>query len=130
MTKRNTIDFLEYLLLGLCIWGAFAAFISQEYSYAIFPLTLAIALNVANQQRLRSLQRRQENSIGQLGQPNPQLSLTQQQVEQLRNQEKQDIEAINSRLKQLESFRIEISKTQQTQQNTVNAINLRLSTLR
>lgn len=114
MTKSRILEFIEYLSMGLSIWGVLAAWISYDYAYAIIPLTISVALNLASQQRLRKLQQRQENSIGELVQVDPELSVTQQQVEKIRNLQQQDVEAINLRLSQFDSVQKQIGQIQQT----------------
>ena len=82
MTKRQ-IEFLEYLSLGLSAWGAIAASISQEYAYAVLPLTLSVGLNLFNQQRERKL--RQLSLQRESVESEPHNRLTPQQIEQLHN---------------------------------------------
>lgn len=127
MTKLHWLEVTEYVSLYASAIGTLVAAVTQQAVYAAAPLTVAIGLNVANRERLKNLnERQQQTAIAQLDQlidPFRQRldnfdtftqnfsQTTQEQIEELqRHQQEQSTDSVRQRLVQLDTFRQQLSR--------------------
>lgn len=107
MTKRQILELIEYLSWGFSGWGAVAALISGDLSYAVIPLMFTVGFNLLSQQQYKRLHLRHEREIEDLsrrinsGGDNWGEEYA-RQIEQLSLTQQQTFNAINQRLAQLD----------------------------
>ncbi len=107
MTKRQILELIEYLSWGFSGWGAVAALISGDLSYAVIPLIFTVGFNLLSQQQYKRLYLRHEREIEDLGRRiggggNNLAEEYARQIEQLSLTQQQAFNAINQRLAQLD----------------------------
>ncbi|TAF02203.1 MAG: hypothetical protein EAZ77_19215 [Nostocales cyanobacterium] len=110
MSKRQWLEISEYVCLGLTVLGTIAATVTQQVVYAAVPLSLSIALNLANRPRFNYSQSQQQIEQLQASfQTTTDKFYQVQETMDTSNQRLQQIEAWKQQLNQLIDHKIELS---------------------
>ncbi|MBD2385401.1 hypothetical protein [Cylindrospermum sp. FACHB-282] len=85
MNKRHWLEMTEYVLLGFSILGTIPAGVTQQVVYAAVLLSLSMALNLANRQKLNysQLQQNLHNHTNEFYQRNKIIDTFNQRLEQI-----------------------------------------------